>query len=74
VDVRDRGSGIRRRAALAAAVLEREGYAVTAASDACALSVHAHESGWRVFTDDVERSGADFASLAAFLRGRRTAA
>lgn len=61
------------RASLATAVLERERYAVTAGSEACALSVHAHESGWRVVTDDAESSGTDFAALAAFLRGRRTA-
>ena len=66
------GSGI--RASLAAAVLEREGYAVAAGSEPGALSVHANESGWRVLTDDAEGSGEDFASLAAFLRGRRTAA
>ncbi len=66
------GSGL--RASLAAAVLEREGYAVTARSGACGLSVHAHEAGWYAVTDDVECSGADFAALAAFLRGRRTAA
>ncbi len=66
------GSGL--RASLATAVLEREGYAVASRSDACAVSVHAHEAGWRVVTDDVECSGADFAALAAFLRGRRTAA
>jgi iron complex transport system ATP-binding protein len=66
------GSGL--RASLAAAVLEREGYAVAAGASACALSVHAHESGWRVMVDHAEWSGADFASLAAFLRGRRTAA
>lgn len=66
------GSGL--RASLAMAVLEREGYSVAAGFQACALSVHAHESGWRVLTDDAEWSGADFASLAVFLRGRRTAA
>jgi hypothetical protein len=66
------GSGL--RASLATAVLEREGYAAGARSGAPALSVFAHESGWRVVTDDAEWSGADFASLAAFLRGRRTAA
>lgn len=66
------GSGM--RASLATTVLEREGYAVAARSQACALSVHAHESGWRVSTDDIEWSGTDFASLAAFLRGRRAAA
>lgn len=66
------GSGL--RASLATAVLEREGYSVAAGFEACALSVHAHESGWRVLTDDAEWSGADFASLAVFLRRRRTAA
>jgi iron complex transport system ATP-binding protein len=67
-----RGSGL--RAALVAAVLEREGYAVVAASDESALSVEAHECGWHVLTDDGEGNGADYASLAAFLRGRRAVA
>ncbi len=67
-----RGSGL--RAALVAAVLEREGYAVVAASDEAALSVEAHECGWYVLTDDGEGHGADYASLAAFLRGRRAVA
>jgi iron complex transport system ATP-binding protein len=67
-----RGSGL--RAALAAAVLEREGYGVAVGSGACALTVHAHEAGWRVSGDDGEQSGADFASLAAFLRRRSTVA
>jgi iron complex transport system ATP-binding protein len=66
------GSGL--RASLAAAVLEREGYALAAESSACTLSVYVHESGWRVLADHAEWSGADFASLAALLRGRRTAA
>ncbi|PYR88468.1 MAG: ABC transporter ATP-binding protein [Acidobacteria bacterium] len=65
------GAGLRAR--LAAAVLEREGYAVTNATAADGLVVHARETGWRVTNDHTERSGADFASLAAFLRGRRTA-
>jgi iron complex transport system ATP-binding protein len=65
------GSGL--RASLATAVLEREGYAVTPGAAAYALAVHAHESGWRVTADDTEWSGADFASLAACLRERRTA-
>jgi iron complex transport system ATP-binding protein len=73
----DRGEavvhGVGLRATLAAAVLEREGYAVSNAAAAGALAVHAHEAGWRVTNDDTERSGADFASLAAFLRERRTA-
>lgn len=63
------GSGL--RAAMATAVLERGGYAVVAAPQECALSVEAHESGWRVSTDDGEYNGADFASLAALLRTRR---
>lgn len=68
-----RGSGL--RAAMVKAVLEREGYAVAAAaSDQRALCVEAHECGWRLSDDDGERRGADFASLAAFLRGRRTVA
>jgi iron complex transport system ATP-binding protein len=66
-----RGSGL--RAALAAAVLEREGYTVVAADAvAPALSVHADDAGWRVWTGDSECSGADFASLAEYLRGRRS--
>ncbi|MEQ1908321.1 MAG: ABC transporter ATP-binding protein [Vicinamibacterales bacterium] len=66
-----RGAGL--RAAMVKAVLEREGYAVVAAaSEQCELSVDAHASGWRVSADGGECDGADFASLAAFLRGRRT--
>jgi iron complex transport system ATP-binding protein len=64
-----RGAGL--RAALAAAVLEREGYSVVPASAACTVSVAADESGWRAATHEAESNGADFASLAAFLRGRR---
>jgi iron complex transport system ATP-binding protein len=65
------GSGL--RAALAAAVLEREGYdVVPAKTPAASLSVQALDSGWRLSTDDGECSGADFASLADYLRGRRT--
>jgi iron complex transport system ATP-binding protein len=66
------GSGL--RAALAAAVLEREGYAVVSAPsirDARTVSVHADDRGWRAAVGSSETSGADFASLAAFLRGRR---
>lgn len=66
--------GVGLRAALATAVLEREGYAVVAAGEHSALCVDAHASGWRVSTGNGESHGADFASLAAFLRGRRTAA
>jgi iron complex transport system ATP-binding protein len=65
------GSGL--RAALAAAVLEREGYTVAAADAiAPAVSVHAHDTGWRLWTRNGECSGADFASLSDYLRGRRT--
>jgi iron complex transport system ATP-binding protein len=67
-----RGSGL--RATLAAAVLEREGYAVVAENEGCARLVDAHDRGWRASIDDAQSSGADFASLAAFLRERRTGA
>ena len=70
---RVRGYGL--RAAMARAVLEREGYVADAAlPQACAVSVEAHESGWRASTADGECAGEDFASLAAFLRGRGAAA
>jgi len=61
------------RAAMARAVLEREGYGVTT-DDECegALNVDAHESGWRVSAERHEWNGHDFASLAAFLRRRST--
>jgi iron complex transport system ATP-binding protein len=65
------GSGL--RAALATAVLEREGYEVVPpGAPAAPLSVHAVESGWRLWTDHGECSGTDFAALAEYLRGRRT--
>src|SRR5258706_5813377 len=65
------GSGL--RAALATAVLEREGYEVVPPGAAAApLSVHAVDSGWRLWTDDGECNGKDFAALAEYLRGRRT--
>jgi iron complex transport system ATP-binding protein len=69
-----RGSGL--RAAMARAVLEREGYAiVTDGSDTEALAVDVDESGWRMRAADGERTGEwwgeDFASLAACLRGKR---
>ncbi len=68
------GSGL--RAALTAAVLEREGYAVvsTAPLEGGGLSVHADDAGWRATIGDREIRGSDFASLAAFVRGRRRAA
>jgi iron complex transport system ATP-binding protein len=65
-----RGTGL--RAALATAVLEREGFAASAAvSDERVVSVEAHELGWRASAADGHSAGADFASLAAFLRRRR---
>jgi iron complex transport system ATP-binding protein len=65
------GAGL--RASLAVAVLESEGYEVAAAdASGFSMSVHALDSGWRLCTDDGECSGADFASLAECLRGRRT--
>jgi iron complex transport system ATP-binding protein len=68
-----RGAGL--PAAMARAVLEREGFAVTAAdAGGATLTVEADESGWRVGTDAGDCLGADFASLAAFLRGRRSRA
>jgi iron complex transport system ATP-binding protein len=62
------------RAALATAVLEREGYAVVSSSEPCALSVRVHDSGWSVASGDDERRGADFASLAKCLRERSNVA
>lgn len=61
------------RAAMARAVLEREGYGVTT-DDECegALRVDAHEFGWRASAESHEWNGHDFASLAAFLRRRST--
>jgi len=59
-----RGSGI--RAAMAAAVLEREGYALADAASSEAFQIEILENGWRADA----ASGIDFASLAAFLRGR----
>ena len=66
-------SGRGLRAAMARAVLEREGYGVTT-DDECegALRVDAHEFGWRVSAESHEWNGHDFASLAAFLRRRST--
>lgn len=73
----DRGtavvSGRGLRAAMACAVLEREGYTV-ATGDECEgdLRVDAHESGWRASARSGEWIGHDFASLAACVRGRST--
>jgi len=55
-------------------VLEREGFAVVPASDSVGLSVCTDDSGWRADDGEVQGNGADFASLAAFLRGRSTRA
>jgi iron complex transport system ATP-binding protein len=62
------------RAALATAVLEREGYAVVSSFEPCGLSVRVHESGWSASRGDAEGRGVDFASLAEFLRERRIVA
>jgi iron complex transport system ATP-binding protein len=65
-----RGLGL--RAAMARAVLEREGYAIaTEATGECEVSVDTREEEWRASMDGCECNGADFASLATFLRGRR---
>jgi hypothetical protein len=59
---------------LAAAVAEREGFAVAPGSAGVALSVDTDATGWRATIGGASSSGADFASLAAFLRGRSAAA
>ncbi|MGH9369944.1 MAG: ABC transporter ATP-binding protein, partial [Vicinamibacterales bacterium] len=65
-----RGAGL--HAAMARAVLEREGYATAAGVNGeCDLLIDAHVAGWRASAGDGEHAGPDFASLAAFLRGRR---
>lgn len=65
-----RGSGL--RAAMAAAVLEREGYAVEAGGHGdYDLSVDASGIEWRASFEGREHHGEDFATLAALLRGRR---
>ena len=76
----DRGaafvSGTGLRAAMARAVLEREGYTMAADGSRAdeTLTVEAHDAGWTASDDHSTCAGADFASLATFLRGRRTAA
>jgi hypothetical protein len=66
-------SGVGLRAALAVAVLERQGYTVSESTARVGtLSIEAHETGWRASVDDGEHHGADFASLATFLRHRRS--
>ncbi len=64
-----RGDGV--HAAMAKAVLEREGFAVeTETDDRSTPIVVASESGWRWSQNGTEASGRDFASLAAWLRKR----
>jgi iron complex transport system ATP-binding protein len=66
-----RGVGL--RAAMAVAVLERQGYTVSEPiSHAGALCIETNETGWRASADEGEHHGADFASLATFLRQRRS--
>jgi hypothetical protein len=66
-----RGDGL--RVAMAAAVLERHGYTVSeSTAQTGALCIETHEAGWRASVDDGEHHGADFASLATFLRHRRS--
>jgi iron complex transport system ATP-binding protein len=64
-----RGSGV--RATLAAAVLEREGYSVVS-SELASTEVEVDDSGWVAVAGGERGRGADFASLAHFLRGRTT--
>jgi iron complex transport system ATP-binding protein len=61
------GTGL--QAAMAKAVLEREGYAIVAEGTwNGALSVETGATGWVARADDGKWGGADFASLATFLR------
>jgi iron complex transport system ATP-binding protein len=70
---RVQGAGL--PAAMARAVLEREGYAMAEeANDRCDVTVSVDDEGWRASRHEGVRAGSDFASLAAFLRGRRAAA
>jgi cobalamin transport system ATP-binding protein len=69
---RVQGAGL--RAAMARAVLEREGYVTPAETDGCDVAVSVDDEGWRASGHDGVCAGSDFASLAAFLRGRRRAA
>jgi iron complex transport system ATP-binding protein len=70
---RVQGGGL--RAAMARAVLEREGYSTPAETDdGCDVAVSVDDVGWRASAHEGVRAGSDFASLAAFLRGRRAAA
>jgi iron complex transport system ATP-binding protein len=64
-----RGAGL--AGAMARGVLEREGYAVVPDGTDGDVVVEARGSGWRASASGRDDSGVDFASLAAFLRGRR---
>jgi iron complex transport system ATP-binding protein len=67
-----RGSGL--PAAMAAGVVEREGYRVAGENPAAAdVVVEVGDDGWRATGASGTASGADFASLAEFLRGRSRA-
>jgi iron complex transport system ATP-binding protein len=62
-----RGEGL--RAAMARAVLEREGYAATAEpTTPDSLSLTVSEAGWHLSTETADSSGDTFRSLAAHLR------
>lgn len=69
-DATVRGSGI--RASLAAAVVEREGYSVVPNDGPAAVEVAVDDTGWTALDRGESATGADFASLAIFLRERRT--
>jgi iron complex transport system ATP-binding protein len=61
------GGGL--QAALARAVLEREGFAVVSHGDAVLTVVAEGDSGWRAACGDRASRGERFAALAAFVRG-----
>jgi iron complex transport system ATP-binding protein len=63
-----RGAGD--RAALAMAVLEREGYSVAPIGSRVDLEVSVDDGGWKAVGAGEHESGPDFASLARCLRGR----
>jgi iron complex transport system ATP-binding protein len=66
-----RGEGL--RAAMARAVLGREGYTVEDKQEGeTVLAVEVHAGGWRVWVNGSMCGGMDFASLASFLRERST--
>jgi iron complex transport system ATP-binding protein len=64
------GSGI--RTALAEAVVEREGYSVAPDAGCSAIEISVDDTGWSALDRGESATGGDFASLAAFLRGRST--